>query len=330
MCILILWLDILAFAFITAGLGAELLAWFRKPEAWRGYYLLTILGYAIILFSLSIAFFANKYLASMPSFLPVLLGWIHTIFSVLISFSFPGCVVRVAGMETGRIGKVLLWAPAALTLFSILASAFVASVALAIGINIAFNAAMSAIACIGAFRVAGGKGKADRGESLPFLILSAAAYAAFVILAFLVVSGAVPPGDAVASPFITGLFSLAWSALILSSAARRALGNRVHAHAQAAIGIAFFERFGLSPRESDVARLLVAGKTNREIGEALFISTRTVESHVYSAYQKCGCRNKAEFVAAAVGFGAAESQSRQPASDPHAESSGSVSHIPGK
>jgi DNA-binding CsgD family transcriptional regulator len=328
MSILILWLDILAFAFMTAGLGAELLAWLRKREAWRGYYLLTILGYAIILFSLSIAFFAGKYLAATPPFLPVVLGWIHTVSSILISFSFPGCVVRVAGMENSRIGKLLLWAPAALTAFSIIASAFVASTAFAIGINIAFNAAMSAIACVGTFRVAGGKGKAERGESLPFLVLSASAYLAFVVLAALVVGGVAPPGDAVASPFITGLFSLAWSALILSSAARRALGKRSHAHAD--IGLAFYERFGLSPRESDVARLLVAGKTNREIGEALFISTRTVESHVYSAYQKSGCRNKAEFVAAAVGFGAAESLSGQPALDPRAESDGSVSHIPGK
>jgi DNA-binding CsgD family transcriptional regulator len=305
MSILILWLDILAFAFLTAGFGAELLAWLRKRESWRGYYLLTILGYATILFALSIAFFAHKYLASTPPYLPILLGWVHTASSVLIAFAFPGCVVRVAGMETSRAGKLLLWAPAALTVFSILVSAFVASAAFAIGINIAFNATMSAIAAIGAFRVARGKGKADRRESLPFLVMSAAAYAAFVGLAVLVVSGAVPHSDAIASPFITGLFSLAWSAVIFMAAARRALDFR--AHAPAGIGPAFFESFGLSPRESDVARLLVAGKTNREIGEALFISTRTVESHVYSAYQKCGCRNKAEFVAAAVGFGAEDS-----------------------
>ncbi len=298
MSMLILWLDVLAFAFITAGFGAEFLAWLRKREAWRGYYLLTILGYAVILFSLSIVFFASKYLAAVPPALTLLVGWIYTASSILIAFAFPGCVVRAAGMETSRTGKVLLWAPAVLTTFSILVSAFLASAALAVGINIAFNAAMSAIAAIGAFRIARGKGKAERWESLPFLVLSAAAYAAFVVLAVLVVGGAVPSSDAVASPFITGLFSLAWSGVILASAARRALGHRE----PAAIGAAFFERFGLSPRESDVARLLVAGKTNREIGEALFISTRTVESHVYSAYQKCGCRNKAEFVAAAVGF----------------------------
>lgn len=298
MSMLILWLDILAFAFLTAGFAAELLAWLRKREAWRGYYLLTILGYAVILFGLSLAFFAVKYLPSTPTALPVFLGWTHTISSVLIAFAFPGCVVRVADMEASRIGRAFLWAPAALTALSALVSAFLASASLAIAINIAFNTVMAAVASIGALRVARGKGKADRRESLPFLVLSAAAYAAFVALAVLLIGGALPWSDALASPFITGLFSLAWSAVILSAAARRALDRR--SPPPVAIGGGFFERVGLSPREADVARLLVAGRTNREIGEALFISTRTVESHVYSAYQKCGCRNKAEFVARAL------------------------------
>ncbi|MBU0928052.1 MAG: helix-turn-helix transcriptional regulator [Spirochaetes bacterium] len=303
MSILILWLDILAFAFLTAGFGAEFLAWLKKRESWRAYYLLTILGYAVVLFALSIAFFSNKYLSAIPAALPVFLGWVHTISSVLISFAFPGCVVRVAGMETGKIGKIMLWAPVSLTTVSVVIAAFLASTALAVTVNISFNAVMAAVAIAGALRVGGGKGRGDRRESLPFLILSAAAYSAFVALSALLVTGAIPRSDALASPFITGIFSLAWSAVILASAVRRALGNRA---APDGLGGAFFERFGLSPREADVARLLVAGRTNREIGEALYISTRTVESHVYNAYQKCGCRNKAEFVARAVGFGAAD------------------------
>lgn len=42
----------------------------------------------------------------------------------------------------------------------------------------------------------------------------------------------------------------------------------------------------LSPREEEVARLAGIGKTNREIAEALFISSRTVENHVASAIRK--------------------------------------------
>jgi DNA-binding CsgD family transcriptional regulator len=37
---------------------------------------------------------------------------------------------------------------------------------------------------------------------------------------------------------------------------------------------------GLSAREVEVLRLIAAGKTNRDIGHALFISLNTVATHV--------------------------------------------------
>ncbi|MEJ7893397.1 MAG: helix-turn-helix transcriptional regulator [Solirubrobacteraceae bacterium] len=48
----------------------------------------------------------------------------------------------------------------------------------------------------------------------------------------------------------------------------------------------------LSPREAEVARLAGMGRKNREIAEALFISTRTVETHVASALRKLGARSR--------------------------------------
>jgi ATP/maltotriose-dependent transcriptional regulator MalT len=44
----------------------------------------------------------------------------------------------------------------------------------------------------------------------------------------------------------------------------------------------------LSPRERDVVRLVRTGLTNREVAEALFLSTRTVEAHVARALRKLG------------------------------------------
>jgi DNA-binding NarL/FixJ family response regulator len=40
------------------------------------------------------------------------------------------------------------------------------------------------------------------------------------------------------------------------------------------------DTYGLSPREVEVLRLLVEGHSNREIGDQLFLSDRTVENHV--------------------------------------------------
>ena len=51
---------------------------------------------------------------------------------------------------------------------------------------------------------------------------------------------------------------------------------------------------GLSEREREVALLLSAGKTNREIGERLFVSISTVKSHIASIFRKTGARNRTE------------------------------------
>jgi DNA-binding NarL/FixJ family response regulator len=59
----------------------------------------------------------------------------------------------------------------------------------------------------------------------------------------------------------------------------------------------------LSARQSQVLRLLAAGKTNREIAELLVLSPRTVERHVADLYARIDVRNRAEATAFAMGSG---------------------------
>ncbi|MDH2423897.1 LuxR family transcriptional regulator [Sphaerisporangium sp. TRM90804] len=50
----------------------------------------------------------------------------------------------------------------------------------------------------------------------------------------------------------------------------------------------------LSQRETEVARLVSLGRTNREIADVLFLSTRTVESHVATVLRKLGVRSRTQ------------------------------------
>lgn len=61
----------------------------------------------------------------------------------------------------------------------------------------------------------------------------------------------------------------------------------------------------LTPRERQVLQLIVTGKSDREIGEALFIGTRTVETHVSNVLAKLGVGNRVEAAMAAVRRGLA-------------------------
>jgi DNA-binding CsgD family transcriptional regulator len=57
-------------------------------------------------------------------------------------------------------------------------------------------------------------------------------------------------------------------------------------------------RGGLSDREVEVARLVLAGRTHREIGSQLYLSPKTVEHHVARIRGKLGAGSRAEMIAA--------------------------------
>jgi two-component system, NarL family, response regulator DegU len=59
-------------------------------------------------------------------------------------------------------------------------------------------------------------------------------------------------------------------------------------------------RMGLTAREMDVLRLVVAGKTNQEIGMALGISEKTVEKHLEGVFSKLGVASRVEAAVVAV------------------------------
>jgi DNA-binding CsgD family transcriptional regulator len=69
----------------------------------------------------------------------------------------------------------------------------------------------------------------------------------------------------------------------------RRLGRRVTRRRR---GVAVGDA-GLTARELEVARLVMAGKTNREIAAELFLSEKTVETHLRHAFEKLGVSSRA-------------------------------------
>jgi DNA-binding NarL/FixJ family response regulator len=70
----------------------------------------------------------------------------------------------------------------------------------------------------------------------------------------------------------------------------------------------------LTPRESEVLRLIAAGRSNREIARALFVSEATVKTHVNRIFAKTGSRDRAQAVRYAYthGYAGPPSQSSPP------------------
>lgn len=59
-------------------------------------------------------------------------------------------------------------------------------------------------------------------------------------------------------------------------------------------------RFGLTVREADVLLWIANGKTNREIGQILEMSPRTVNKHLEQVFRKQGVENRTSAAAAAI------------------------------
>lgn len=128
-----------------------------------------------------------------------------------------------------------------------------------------------------------------RGKRRSFRAGIVAGTAAF--LPFFVIDSAYGGGM-----FALPAFCIATSLVALVAVARKVSGPF---GAEATESKSIAERFGLSPREAEVAALLADGLSNARIGERLFISTKTVETHVTNIYRKAGVDGRFAFLAKA-------------------------------
>lgn len=76
---------------------------------------------------------------------------------------------------------------------------------------------------------------------------------------------------------------------------------------------------GLAPRETEILRLLAAGRSSEEIAELLHLSHKTVRNHHYAIKRKIGARNDAHLVWLAVNAGLVEDDRVKRAPDPDGE-----------
>lgn len=98
--------------------------------------------------------------------------------------------------------------------------------------------------------------------------------------------------------------------LELIEAVRAAARGELHLASAVAAGLdkeeGGEERPTLSPRETEVLKLMALGHTNREIGEQLSLSVRTVETHRAHIQQKLGLTSRPDLTRYALANGLIE------------------------
>lgn len=74
----------------------------------------------------------------------------------------------------------------------------------------------------------------------------------------------------------------------------RQLGHRIHRRSQPTTSDGSGVVASLTERELDIARRIVDRRTNRQIAEELFLSPRTVETHIRNIFGKLGADSRVE------------------------------------
>jgi len=132
----------------------------------------------------------------------------------------------------------------------------------------------------------------QRGTGIALLILVPANLVEFLVAMILRLRGHTAPDGF--------LFSLGYgiACAVLAFALIRALRIRSLAETRAEAGApgsasrrsvpeSMVRVLGITPRERDIIEKLLEGRTDREIGELLFISPRTVDTHLRNVFRKC-------------------------------------------
>jgi DNA-binding CsgD family transcriptional regulator len=95
-------------------------------------------------------------------------------------------------------------------------------------------------------------------------------------------------------PFFQLIYQLSASSVVLFFAIKYMFKPTLAADYE--LPLDFITRYGVSGRECEIISLVIQGHSYKQIGDKLFISSRTVKNHIYNIYQKTGVANKVQLM----------------------------------
>ncbi|MFW5685837.1 MAG: helix-turn-helix domain-containing protein [Spirochaetota bacterium] len=288
----ILWFNIIAFALLIASAGFSYIVYARNRALWLRDYLIYTVAYALWLLFATWAYFQQAYLAEARPGLTMVFVWVRAAASLPIAYWGPLFLLQAAGVARSRRVRGAMVGVTAVLALVILAFLVFGMPLLGRSVTAVFNLGFSVLATYAALRM-NRRSPNPAGPMLPVVVYFAISYVVLVVLSTLLPF--VLPGEIgiQVNALASGAFLFLW-AIVAMLVSLRWIGG--HEEAREPIPPAFISDYGISPRESDILRVLVTGKTSGEIGEDLCISQRTVEAHLYRIYRKCNVTNRVELV----------------------------------
>jgi DNA-binding CsgD family transcriptional regulator len=287
----VFWFSVLCMAATAVAMMLILISTTGKRPPWMKYFLIHIGAYTFWLLVHTFLFFNVEFLPDSPGGVEFFVGTVHMLVSLTILLSYPPFIFKVIGSENRVKPRVLALVSSAVLVVFLFATYFFSLPGLSLVLNLLFNLYLFAMSLLGYRTLRTQQLQGLRKTMARYLGITVYLYALLIVATPFVLITPMAWRPAIGLLF-TAFFSLVWSILIifeLLSHSERVLGK-------VTLSEGFLTDYRISGREREVLEKLIQGKPNKAIADELFISTRTVEAHVYSIYRKCGVSNKVELI----------------------------------
>ncbi len=288
----VLWFNIFGFTIMFAAFILALLYWLQGAPVWLKYYLLYHLFYMAWLGIMTFASFNIHLLDAPPESFGITLSLLHTGLSIGIVFAYPLLILTLTRANPRlRQQQLFLMVPILLVAVLIVAL-FIRITPLLFALNLLYNIFLLSLSVYGLRAVQNQPVFGLRAVMKVFLRLSLLLYL-FVVLStpvfFLL------PRDFASSlgVFFNGLFCFIWGSVMTVHLIRRFAAPEA---SRTELPEAFKDFYRITRREGEILEQLLQGKGSQEIGDALFISRRTVETHLYNLYRKTKTGGRIELI----------------------------------
>lgn len=286
-----LWINIATFAVSAVCWMLVCVAQARKTFPWMRTYLVYHGAYALWLLVLTFSFFRLTYLPATLPVLDIIVGTIRLAISIVIVWSLPGLLARVGRKPvSSAVRRIRPAATVVLVVPSALGVWFDLDVIPLGLLNIVFNAYLLASSGLLAATLL----RQPRGTTVRSLL--AFAWISVLFYTYAVAAGIALVALGVSSPTLStisaSLYVLPWSLGV-----GLAFYRRLIAPPPAGVSPDLASSYALTRREREIVDHVLSGKPNKEIAAACNIALRTVETHLYNIFRKCGVRSRAELIA---------------------------------
>ena len=298
----VLWFNMICFTLMFASVGLSYLVYDRNRAAWLRDYLIYAAAYTLWLLFATWVYFRAVYLTQPLPVLTLIFARVRSVVSIVIAIFGPLFFFRAGGFAIrGAVRAIIIGVAAAITIV-IGVLLFVPNRTLGYVVTPLFNLYLCILSWL-SFSAVRKSIRAPQRPMLPLLVYSGTAYAVLSLFGVFLPPLAAPEQGLIINAIAAGTFLFGWAILMIyidmKWISRTSTSGSI-------IPDSYLTDYSITNRETEVLTLLLTGLTSSRIADKLFISQRTVETHIYNIYDKCGVRNRAELLAKISAYGQAQ------------------------